>query len=107
MLRVKTPVRGSAGSRASFRIRMPVSSLCITSARAAWRIKLVIRRPETQCRSRGYSPLGGCWQRDPGIPLQALQSFKRHTTAITELRDHRHRCRVILLRAYLHRFIRH
>ena len=68
--------------------------------------ELVIRRPQTQCRFLGYSPLRGCRQRDAEIPLQPLQSFEWHTAAITELRDHRRRCLVILFRARLRRFIR-
>ena len=62
---VKIPVRGSAGSRASLRIRMPVSSLYITSPSAACRMNSSYtgRRP-----SAAFSATPHCVAVGSGMP---------------------------------------
>jgi hypothetical protein len=78
---VKVPVRSGrpsgAGSRASFRMRMSVSSLCATSPCAACRISSQ-RRPHPFGFPFDESPLRGGGEWDPDVALQTLQPFKGH-----------------------------
>ena len=95
---VKVPVRLSPGSRVSRRIRMPVSSLCITLPCAACRIN----SSSTGRISFAAAAISShCVAAGSGIPscsLQPFQPLEWHSGTVLQQGDHRHGRLIVLVR---------
>ena len=102
---VNIPVRLSPGSRVKRRIRMPVSSLCITLPCAACRIN---SSSAGLISSAAAAMSSHCVAAGNGIPSCALQSFQPlewHAGAVLQQGDHRHGRLVVLVRTRRFRFV--
>src|SRR5215471_4076666 len=101
---VKVPVRLSPGSRFILSTFIPVSSLWNTSSCAACRINSS-RRLDQLGALLHHLPLSRCRQRNAQVGFQLFESVERNSAAILELRNHRGRRLIVLLRSHPFRLL--